>query len=53
MYNRGHSNLEDPWVSIRDHYPKPNLMVYAEYSHPANVEILKTEGGMDVFIRKK
>ena len=52
MYNRGHSNLEDPWVSIRDHYPRPNhLMVYAENSIRGNNEILKTEGGMDVFIR--
>ena len=44
--------LEDPWVSIRDHNPKPNhQMVYAENSTPLNRVILQTEGGMDVFIR--
>ena len=52
MYNRG-DFIEDPWVSIRDHYPRPNhQMVYAENSISVNTEILETEGGMDVFIRK-
>ena len=44
-------HLEDPFVSIRDHYPKPNQMVYAENRTPFNTDILETEGGMDVFIR--
>ena len=51
MYNRG-NYPEDPWVSIRDHNPRPDhQMVYAENSISANRKILETEEGMDVFIR--
>ena len=49
MYLR--ESLEDPFVSIRDHNPRPHQMVYAENRTPLHTDILETEGGMDVFIR--
>ena len=51
--NRGKtlSIPQDPEVFIRQ--SPPFQCVYAEGSRPYHNQILKTEGGMDVFIRKK
>ena len=53
MMNRGEtlSRPQDPEVFIRQ--SPPFQCVYAEGSRPYHNQILKTEGGMDVFIRKK
>ena len=53
MMNRGKTLLipQDPEVFIRQ--SSPFQCVYAEGSRPYHNQILKTEGGMNVFIRKK
>ena len=51
MMNRGDPNKpQDPYVKIRQ---SPSQCVYAEGSKPWANEILKAQGGMDVFIRKQ
>ena len=42
----------DLWVSIKDYFPqKENMMVYGGKSDTSHAQILKTSGGMDVYIR--
>ena len=53
MYNRGDNGCknckQDPLVFIRD--PRKEL-IYGESSRTAN-ELLRAEGGMDVFIKER
>ena len=58
MYNRvqpnpdPHNYIYDPWVSIRDHTAGGgNQMMYGDSSSPDHNQLLRAEGGMEVFIR--
>ena len=44
---------EDPWVSLRNHFdPAGNGMLYGGKSSEGHAQILKKNGGANVFIRK-
>merc|ERR1712038_1762123 len=47
MYKRSYIN-EDPYVNIFDH---PGEVMYAENSYPHHNQLVRTHGGMDVFIK--
>ena len=48
MYKRSYIN-EDPYVNIFDH---PGEVMYAENSYPHHNQLVRTHGGMDVFIKR-
>ena len=48
MYKRSYID-EDPYVNIGDH---PIDVMYAEVAYPYHNQLVKTHGGMDVFIKK-
>ena len=51
---RRHGFREDPWVSIRNHGDGAGqLMIYGGDNKEEHNEVLKRNGGMNVFIRKK
>ena len=51
MYRRN-GNLEDPWISLRDHAdPAGPLMMYGGNSDVTKTDILEISGGMRVYIR--
>ena len=47
MYKRSYIN-EDPYVNIFDHSGE---VMYAENSYPHHNQLVRTHGGMDVFIK--
>ena len=52
-YRRG-GFREDPWVSIRNHGdPAGQLMMYGGDGKEEHNQVLKENGGMNVYIRKK
>ena len=54
-YNRGASQPEDPWISIKDHWDDDRgTQIYGESSHnpvAKHARLSKNHGGINVFIR--
>lgn len=48
---RRSANLEDPWVSLKDHENKPSMMLYGENNASGYLEAIQNNGGARVYIR--